>query len=143
MLGRKRPQPRDTVMACVAAMAVNDRAAIGRLDQDFRRLSPEQIFGALGDFGQMIKPALKPEQHVLIRETIKKEVSTQPLSQGAQAAAIALTGALLIDADPKVFAAEFAQHVEAFQEDTTTVVMGCVMAAASVVSELDVKLNFK
>jgi hypothetical protein len=143
MRARKRAGPRDITMACVAAMAVNDRATINRLDADFSRLTPEQIFGALGDLGQMIKPALKHEQHLVMRKTIEDEVKVQPLSQAVQAAVISLTGALLIDADTRVFAAEFTNHVTTIQEDMTSVAMGCVMATASVVGRLDIKLDFK
>jgi hypothetical protein len=53
-------------MDCVAALALNDPATISRLNADLSRLDAEQIFGALRDLGQMVKPALKHEQVLLL-----------------------------------------------------------------------------
>lgn len=134
--------PFDLTMACVAAMASNDRENINSLNDQFSKLTPLQIFGALGDFGQLINSGLKPEQRDLMREVIRREVASQPLSASSQSTAVALAGALLVDADGQKFAVEFADRSEAIGGDVSNVVMGCLMATSSVVMELDIKLNF-
>jgi hypothetical protein len=137
------PGPRDVVISAVAALATNDRQAIADMDGAFRKLTVEEILGALGDFGLMLKPGLKPEQRKLMQTTIQNELTTQPLSDDQKAAAAQLSNALLVDADPEIFDEAMADHVSTMQEGYMPVVMGCMMATASVVNELEIKLNFK
>lgn len=144
MLGRKRGHdPVSLAAACLRAMAVNDRETLNRLDPAFRKLSAEQILGALGQLGQMIKPAIKPEQREVILAALENAPGQTAITRPAT---VAIGTALLIDADPKKAAQEVARQAAKIAEsgeDLTAVVMGCFMATASVVAELDIKFAFK
>jgi hypothetical protein len=142
-LFRKPVDPMSATMALAVAIGRGDQAEIATCANAVEKLTPEQIFGSLGNLGQILSRHLTPED----REVMRRELAAADGPPEVRAAVQDIGESLLVEVNAQAAAAAVARHskqiIPAGNNLWAGVIFETVAAAGRIVSLLGVKLRWK
>jgi hypothetical protein len=140
---QKRVDPMSATMALASAIDGGDQAEIAACAEAVESLSAQQIFGSVGNLGQILSRHLTQER----RDLIRRELAAADGPPEVQAAVRDIGESLLLNVNAQAAAAAVARYakeiIPAGNNLWSGVIFETVAATGRIVRELGVKLKWK